>query len=346
MDTLVVINNYTIPIDHLFHQKIRPMKTLITFLIILLSGSVFSQEIARKKDKEVSIVLKEGTLYGSLLVPKGKEAKPIIVLIPGSGPTDRNCNSLMGLTSNSFMMLAEELYKKGLPTLRIDKRASGKSLPTFRSSLDTIMFDDFVNDAVRWVEFLRKDKRFSKVVLAGHSQGSLVAILVAKKCKVDGVISLAGAGRPIDQILYDQLSPSFSYPENSDTLRIFLDSLYQGSYFDQAPAQLKNTLPKALQPFLTNWFSYDPSDAISDLNIPVAIFQGRTDLQVAENEAVILRSAYETAYFKIFENMNHVLKDASIDPIENYKMYNAPNEPITKGLSDEMFNFLIVSNLL
>ncbi len=322
------------------------MKTLLTFFILVSFTTVFSQEIARKKDKEVSIVLNEGTLYGSLLVPKGKQPKPIVVLIPGSGPTDRNCNSMLGLNSNSFMLLAEELYKKGIPTLRIDKRASGKSLATFRSSLDTIMFDDFVNDAVSWVEFLQKDSRFSKIVLAGHSQGSLVAMLAAKKCKVDAVISLAGAGRPIDQILYDQLKPSFTYPESADTLRIFLDSLYNGSYYDSAPSQLKNTLPKSLQPFLTNWFRYNPAEIISTLNIPVAIFQGRHDLQVDENEAVILNSANETAYFKIFENMNHVLKDASLDPFENYKMYNAPSEPITDGLSDEVINFLIVSELL
>jgi len=328
-------------------MKQKVLRLFVVLVCILsLPSLLFAQKIANKKDKEVSIELKEGTLYGSLLVPGGKKPKMVVLLLPGSGPTDRNCNSSLGLTSNSFMMLAEELYEKGIATLRVDKRASGKSLPTFINSLDSIMFLDFYSDAMEWMSFLKKDKRFSKIIVAGHSQGSLIGMLVAKNGNADGYISLSGAGRPIEHILYDQLHPSFEYDPSSDTLRMFLDSIRMGTYFNDAPKKLKQTFPKNLQPFLTEWFEIDPESEINKLSCPVAIIQGAHDLQVSVKEAELLHAAKPDSELKVFPEMNHILKDAPEEPFANYATYNQPDVPITKGLSDFIAAFVFKCNTI
>ena len=308
-------------------------RLLLVALILSITNSFQAQKIANKKDVEVEIVLEQGVLCGSLLVPKGKSPKPVVLLIPGSGPTDRNCNSSIGLRSNSFLHLAEELYEEGIATLRIDKRVSGKSVETFKNSLDSIQFYDFMTDAMEWIQFLKKDERFSKVIVAGHSQGSLVGMLAVSNYPVDGFISLAGAGRPIDQILYDQLKSSYSYPSESDTLKMFLDSLRMGSYFEEAPKQLKQSFPQKLSTFLFDWMGVNPAVKIKLVKCPVAIIQGGNDLQVKEEEAKILFAKRPDAVYKVFPEMNHVLKNSSADPFENYKTYNQPDLEITPGLS-------------
>lgn len=313
---------------------------LLVLIIQIISFPDYAQKIASKKDKEVSIELEEGTLYGSLLVPKSKKAVPVVLLIPGSGPTDRNCNSSMGLKSNSFLLLAEELYEKGIATLRVDKRASGKSLETFINSIDSINFFDFSDDAMKWIDFLKEDTRFSKIIVAGHSQGSLVGMLAANNREVDGFISLSGAGRMIQEVLYDQLHDSFNYDVSADTLKMFLDSIQTGTYFNDAPKKMRQTLPKDLLPFLNEWFGVDPEMEIKALKCPVAIIQGAHDLQVSVQEAEILHNARNDAYYEVFPEMNHILKDTPEEPFANYAAYNDPDLPITAGLSDSIYEFI------
>lgn len=312
-------------------------KILLPFFLFALF-SVWGQKITGKHDQELSIVVKEGTLYGSLLVPKSKGKLPVVLLIPGSGPTDRDCNSSVGLNSNAFLLLAEALYKEGIATLRIDKRASGKSLPTFAGSLDSIRFEYFIDDVEKWIDMLKRDARFSEVIVAGHSQGSLVGMVASGNRKVDKFISLAGAGRTIDEVLNDQLLVSF--PKFEDTIAMFLDSIKAGSYMDNAPALLKQTLPKQLNLFLQQWMSYSPEVHIALLDCPVLIVNGENDIQVSVNEAEILHQASPKSKLVLIPEMNHVLKNAPPDRLSNLLTYNQPSLPLNTVLINEMVRFV------
>lgn len=313
-------------------------KSVLLLLVVFTSTAAFAQKIAEKFDEEVSIKLEEGTLMGSLMVPKTKKKVPVVLIIPGSGPTDRNCNSALGLTSNSFIYLAEGLYKKKVASLRVDKRISGESANTFGANLLSVSFNDFISDTEKWIEFLKKDGRFSEIIVAGHSQGSLVGMLATKNKQADRYISLAGAGRSIDSILYDQMVVQM--PQIADSLRMFIDSIKMGGYMTNAPRVLTQSFPANLKDFLFQWMSYDPSNIIASLTIPSLIINGDNDIQVPETEARLLHHANPKSHLVIIPEMNHILKDSPRDRLGNYSSYNQPELPLNKQLIKEMIVFI------
>jgi uncharacterized protein len=139
------------------------------------------------------------TLRGTLLVPNTKGKIPVGLIIAGSGPTDRNGNNA-AMKSDYLKMLAEGLAAKGIATLRYDKRGIGQSTVIFKGE-ESLVIEDFMNDAGSWIKKLRRDTRFSSIVILGHSEGSLLGMIAARQYSADGFVSLAGAGRPIDQVL-------------------------------------------------------------------------------------------------------------------------------------------------
>src|SRR6266566_7122156 len=115
-------------------------------------------------------------LGGTLTLPRGATGRvPVVVIIAGSGPTDRNGNSLMGIRPNSYAQLAWRLAERGIATLRYDKRGMPGSKGTFDMTKMTL--EDFAADARAAAESLARDPRFSPVVLLGHSEGSALGVL-------------------------------------------------------------------------------------------------------------------------------------------------------------------------
>lgn len=115
-------------------------------------------------------------LAGTLVVPRGvAERVPIAVIIAGSGPTDRNGNSVMGIRPNSYAQLAWRLAEQGIATLRYDKRGMPGTQGTF--DITRMTLDDFAADARAAAESLARDPRFSRVVLVGHSEGASLALI-------------------------------------------------------------------------------------------------------------------------------------------------------------------------
>lgn len=315
-------------------------KSLLVLLLFCFNLMVYGQKISEKFDQELSIKLDKGTLYGSLLVPKSKNKVPVVLIIPGSGPTDRNCNSSVGLTSNTFMYLAEDLYKKKIATLRIDKRVSGKSAETFGDNLLSVSFNDFIADTEKWIELLQKDERFSEVIVAGHSQGSLVGMVAAKNKKADKFISLAGAGRSIDSILYDQLAPQM--PQQADSIRLFIDVLKNGGYMNEAPLVLKQVFSIMMKDFWSEWMEHNPAELLGQMSdIPALIINGEHDIQVAVSEAEILHKAQPKSKLVIIPEMSHILKNAPKERLDNFSTYNQPKLPLNKQLVKEIVFFVL-----
>lgn len=310
----------------------------------LNKGKVVTNE---KEDDEVfmSIDTGKGELYGSLVLPNEEGPFPIVLIIPGSGPTDRNGNSALSLGKNdSLKMLANQLAEQGVASLRYDKRGAGKNISAIVPNKE-VRFELFIHDAEKWIHTLKNDSRFSKVGVVGHSQGSLVGMLAAKNVDADAFVSIAGAGQSIDQVLEEQLSSSLPDELMKETQTI-LQKLRAGKTIPEVSEQLKSVFQPEIQPFLISWINYNPVKEIQKLNIPVLIINGDHDIQVSVQEAELLHQAKPEAKLLIVPNMNHVLKEAPEDRQENLKTYSDPSLPLADGLIDGITKFFKENNFL
>lgn len=282
----------------------------------------------------VSLNMADASLSGSLIVPKNSMGKiPVVLIIAGSGPTDRNGNSAGLISANPYFLLADALGKAGIATLRYDKRAIGKS--TSAKTESNIRFDDFVNDAVALVKLLKADPRFSKVIILGHSEGSLIGMVAAEKEKVAAYISVAGAGDKADKVIAEQFK---AMPEVYATSAAKLDSLGKGL---MVSSDASNPLFRpSVQPYLISWFKSNPQTEIKKLTIPVLLVQGTTDVQVSVADAQNLKKAKPNATLVLIQGMNHALKQAPADRAQNIKTYNDPTLPIDATLVKTIVQFV------
>ncbi|MGI4022490.1 MAG: alpha/beta fold hydrolase [Janthinobacterium lividum] len=283
----------------------------------------------------VKVNTADASLSGSLVVPEKTNGKiPVVLIIAGSGPTDRNGNSSLGITANSYYLLANDLGKAGIASLRYDKRAIGKS--TSKKSLTDVRFEDFVADAVALIKQLKTDTRFSKVIVLGHSEGSLIGMLAAEKEKVDAYISLAGAGDAINKIFEVQLKNQT--PEEYKLSMNQLDSLKKG--LKVKAAENDQLFSPILQPYMISWMKYNPQTEIKKLNISVLILQGTTDIQVSVTDAEKLKKAKPNAKLVLLEGMNHALKQAPQNREQNIATYSNPALPIDATLVEAVTQFV------
>lgn len=278
-------------------------------------------------------------LRGTLLVPDVKGKIPVALIIAGSGPTDRNGNS-PAMKSDYLKMLAEGLAANGIASLRYDKRSIGESTVAVKSE-EAMVFEDFINDAGSWIVQLKKDNRFSKVIVLGHSEGSLLGMVASREYKADGYVSLAGAGRTIDQVLREQLAANKNNPaELIKNANEILDTLKLGMRPKLINPYLMALFRPSIQPFLISWMKYDPSLEIKRLTIPVMIVQGTTDIQVSTGDAELLHGAAPKARYLVIEGMNHVFRDAPIDRAENIKAYMDATRPLNTTLVPSLVEFI------
>lgn len=280
-----------------------------------------------------------GSISGTLAMPKdaGSNKVPLVLIIAGSGPTDRDGNSpKLGLHANVYKMIANELGKKGIASLRYDKRLVGQSTTSIKEN--EIRFEDYVEDAAALLNMLTADERFSKVIILGHSEGSLVGMMAAFDEPIKGFISVAGAGDSADKILTEQMKsqPAFI----SDGFNRMLDSLKRGKTTDNIDPALYFIARPSIQKYLMSWFRYNPQREIRKVKAPILIIQGTTDLQVTVGDAEKLKKAKSDAILTIIPNMNHVLKEAPADKEKNKETYNQPDLPLKPEFVTAIINFI------
>jgi len=281
-----------------------------------------------------------GKLFGALELPKSSAPLPVALIVAGSGPTDRNGNSpAVPGANNSLKYLAEGLAAQGIASVRYDKRGVAESIKAATSQSE-LRFETYIDDAVLWGKQLRADKRFSSVIIIGHSEGSLIGMVAAQKIGADAFISIAGAGRPLPQVLLEQLKRNLPADLQSQA-EMIVKSLSEGKIVEDVPPALGGALfRRSIQPYLISQFRYDPAKEIAKLSIPVLIAQGTTDIQVPAQDAKLLAQAKPSASLLMIEGMNHVLKEAPAEQDKQMKSYTDPSLPIAPKLIEGINGFI------
>ena len=292
------------------------MKNQLIILLLLINFSAFSQNDFTSIESEIVLETPTGKLYGTLMLPKAKKKLPIALIIAGSGPTDRNGNNNFA-TNNSLKMIAGVLAEKKIASIRFDKRGIAQSKEAAKEEID-MRFEDNIHDIEAWIELIKKDNRFGKITIIGHSEGSLIGMLAANKA--NAYISIAGAGRTSDLVLKEQLA---NIPVSMQAPAfVVLDSLKMGYQVKNYDKRLFSIFRPSVQPYLISWMKYDPAIEISKVNVPVMIVQGTKDLQVSEDDSKKLLDGKKNARYVLIENMNHVLKTITGDKKENFESYS------------------------
>jgi pimeloyl-ACP methyl ester carboxylesterase len=300
-------------------------------------------------EEAVRLETASGNLYGTLQLPQSTRRVPVVLIISGSGPADRDGNSpVFKGPNNSLKLLAEGLASNGIASLRYDKRGVGETgkemfLAAQKAKIvlreEDLRFDAYIDDAVLWGQKLRADRRFSTVTIAGHSEGSLIGMIAARKLPADGFISIAGAGRPAGQILLEQLKPQLP-PELFKQTEEIIHLLVAGQRSSSVPPQLNALFRPGVQPYMMSWLRYDPAKEIAALAAPALIIQGTTDLQVSLEDARLLAIAGPSAKLFVVEGMNHILKQVSKEREKQIASYSDPTLPVIPALITEITRFV------
>ena len=310
------------------------MKTIFFTVVTLLL--VISNLFAGQSEKIVTLKTESGTLEGTLLIPETKILISVALIIAGSGPTDRDGNSSV-MKNNSLKMLATELLKNKIATLRYDKRGIGKSKQAGLKESD-LRFENYIEDAKGWIKFLKHNKGFDQIIVIGHSEGSLIGMIASQQKDVDKFISIAGVGQSADKIIREQLkAQSAIVLEKSLPI---LNKLIQGKTVENVPPMLNSLFRLSVQPYMISWFKYDPQKEIAKLKKSVLIIQGSTDIQVSVKDAEKLAKANKEAEKKIIKGMNHILKEAKLDRQKNIQTYNQPELPLKSELIKIIVDFI------
>jgi pimeloyl-ACP methyl ester carboxylesterase len=283
----------------------------------------------------------QGSLAGTF-EDAGKGA-PIVLMIPGSGPTDRDGNNPLGVTAAPYRLLAEALAAKGVSTVRIDKRGLGGSKAAVADG-NKVTIADYATDTHNWVAAIRKRTGVPCVWVLGHSEGSLIALAAAQQADgICGVISVSGAGRRLSEVIREQLRANPANAPLLDQAMPALDMLEKGGHVDVTamnPALLPLFAPQ-VQDFLIDDFRHDPAKLAASLKVPLLIVQGGRDIQISPADAKALAAAQPKAKLVLIPAMNHVLKDVATDDRDaNMATYADPSLLVDSALVDTIANFV------
>ncbi|UHC19399.1 alpha/beta fold hydrolase [Methylobacterium currus] len=257
---------------------------------------------------------------------------PVLLIVPGSGPTDRDGNNPGGVTAGTYRLLAEGLAARGIASLRIDKRGMyGSRLAA--ADPNAVTFGDYVDDVRAWIAEIRRRDAAAPVWLLGHSEGGLVALAAARTSpSLAGLILAAVPGRPLGAVLRGQLAADSA---NAGILAEALDALARfehGERVETVSPMLQPLFRPAVQGFLISMLRVDPAALIAQARVPVLILQGARDIQVGRADAETLHRACPASRLVVLAEANHVLKPvASDDRAANIAAYRDPGLPLAEG---------------
>ncbi len=311
-------------------------------------------------------------LAGTLTLPNDRKNPPVVILISGSGPQNRN-EELLG--HKPFLVLADHLTRKGIAVLRFDDRGTAKSEGEFKgaTSLD---FATDVEAAITYLKTRNKDIDVSKIGLMGHSEGGLIGPIVASRNKdVAYMVMLAGLGVSGDKVLLKQARRSLelsgvtesdiSYNENYSKKIYELTKSLKGEVLEEKVAailkEMQKNAPKAIQEQLTDdaikrqikmisntWMlgllNYQPIEYLSKINCPVLAINGEKDFQVdAKMNLNGIREGLQIAKnndvtIKELKDLNHLFQTSKTGAFSEYATIEETFSPKALLLISEWIN--------
>jgi len=282
--------------------------------------------------------IRVGNTNAVLTMPQNVERPVVALLIAGSGSTDHDGNGPQARPA-TLKKLAEQLAERKIATLRYDKRGAGGWKPEFGRPED-FRFKDYVDDAIALVNYLRSGK-FARVVVVGHSEGGLVAILAARQVAVDRLVLLVTAARRQGDLVKAQLERKQIPPDILQPILNAIDDIMAGHIVDPPPPGL--SIAPSMQPSVASGFNIDPIDPLKSIDRPILIVGGGRDLQVARLDFIALSTASPLAKTLWLPDMNHVLVDVS-DAQDNLAAYDQPERPLDPALVDALAAFILADS--
>jgi uncharacterized protein len=268
---------------------------------------------------------------------------PVALIIPDSGPLDHDGNNQRGLRADTYRLLARDLAAAGVGSLRIDKRGLYMSSRAIADA-NSVTIEDYVADVREWLKVLRTRTRRPCIWLIGHGEGGLVALVAAQqRTDVCGLVLLATAGRPLGEVLRDELARASPGGVLSHPVGATLDALEAGRHVEASalPRPVAARFRPELQGFLISAFAYHPDQLLKAYARPVLIVQGSRDLQVGEQDARLLAAAAPHARLVLLPDVNHVLKSVKSDSrAANLATYAAADLPLAADLVSAIAAFM------
>ena len=313
------------------------MKALLHFFIYLLTTLCAILGFAQTSQKtEIAI---DAQLLGDLYTSSTK-SENLVIIVPGSGPTNRNGNSFAGVKGDSYKLLANALVVQGLDVFTYDKRFITQLKQNQPIKEEEGRFEDGVNDLALIVNHF--STAYSKITLVGHSEGALVAnILANTSTKVTQYVALQGPGVAADQIIYEQVVKQL--PALGNKVAELNAALKNGQTIEDVPPMLQALYRPSVQPYLISWMKYDPSIEIKKIKQPTLIIDGDKDLQVSLLHGDLLSKANPKAKRITLKNMNHILKQIEKDE-DNIKSYGDSSFPLHPELASTIVTFIQTAN--
>jgi uncharacterized protein len=282
--------------------------------------------------------IRVGLIEAVLTVPPDVERPPVVLLVAGSGSTDHDGNGPQAKPA-TLKKLSEQLVARKIATLRYDKRGAGGWKPEYGRPED-FRFPQFVDDATALVNYLRGSRKFSRVVLAGHSEGGLVAILTARRVPVDRLVLLVTAARRQGDLVKAQLEKKLP-PDKLEPIVKAIDAIMAGQIVDPPPQGL--AIAPSMQPGIASAFAEDPIPPLKLIDQPTLIIGGGRDLQMARLDFAALSAASPVAKTLWLPEMNHVLVDVT-DDADNMAAYNQSERALDSELVDSVAAFILADD--
>ena len=306
------------------------MIRFIFYITFLVFGVVSS--FAQLKSEEILINNKSIQLPGTLTY--SEEKSPLVIWVHGSGNVDRNGNQKPSINANYIKQFRDSINQKGIAFFSYDKRTANPENRSYFKENGAVI-TDFVDDVKKVVNHFKDDERFAEIILIGHSQGSLIAMMALGH--VDKFISLAGPSETVDKVMVKQISKN--NPTLGEAAKQQFDTLRIKGKIETVNPFLVSIFAKPNQDFLKSWMLLNPVDEIKKVTIPTLIINGDKDLQVMVDDATRLKEAKPDAEITIIENMNHVLKHIE-NEADNMKSYVSADFPISEELIKVILEFI------
>lgn len=310
---------------------------------LMLSTTAVAGPMAARETITTTHAGLQGELAGTLEGDLGEDV-PVVLIVPGSGPTDRDGNSPLGITAQSYKLLAEALAQRGIASVRIDKRGMFASEGAVPDPND-VTVSDYVADLESWADTIAQRSGGQCIWLLGHSEGGLISMAAAAKdpARYCGLLLVASPGVNTGEVIRAQLAAN---PANApimpqvDTIIAKLKAGESVPLGEMHPGLIPLFGPQ-VQGFVGSLLRQEPAELIGAHDLPVLIVNGREDLQTPAADAQTLAAARPDAKLVLLDGVNHVLKQVpNGSRAENIASYSDPDLPLAPSVADAIADFV------